>query len=181
MARVVKVMAQAWGAWNSGCTEANANRFTASELRWVRASRRKSVDRGVVGGRRVRFMRKQGLHNPISAWQRHGVGQIAWAQTLIVGVALAGLLVARSFPTEFPSAPRAHTVIGVHSTHDQRPRFDTAGWQFSIPIARFAGIPPASEHDGASFATALAVPCLISGSQYTRPPPVSYPFPQYFA
>ncbi len=118
-------------------------------------------------------MQGRGLHNSILACRKSGIWKIVWVQTLVVAAAVSGLLVARSVPTEFGSAATAQSVVSVHSTHDQRPRFDTAGSQWSIPIAVFAGIPPSNEYDGANLATTLIVPHSIDGAQYTRPPPIS--------
>lgn len=118
-------------------------------------------------------MQGRGLHNSISACWKRGLWQIVWVQTLIVAAAASGLLVARSVPTEFATAATTHSVVSLHSSHDQRPRFDNAGSQWSIPIATFAGTPPASERDGANPSTALVVPYRIKGAHYTRPPPIS--------
>lgn len=99
--------------------------------------------------------------------------QMGWLRAVVVLAALFGLFVARSVPTTFASASSTHSVVYFHSSHDQRPRFDNLGSQWSIPITTFAETPPPSVHAGVSLATALVVPFRKNGTHHTRPPPRS--------
>jgi len=94
-----------------------------------------------------------------------------WVRVAVVSCALAGLLVARSGPLRL-STPSAHSAV-THFSHDQRPRFDNSGSQWSIPIATFVGSPPAAFHTAVSLATALDASFRTEGAQYNRPPPCS--------
>jgi hypothetical protein len=95
-----------------------------------------------------------------------------WIRMVVVFAALSGLLVARSAPTRLSGAFSGHTAV-THSSHDQRPRFDNGGSQWSVPIATFGETDPPTVRSGVSLATALDVPFHTEGAQYNRPPPRS--------
>ncbi|MGC2451128.1 MAG: hypothetical protein WA477_26020 [Candidatus Sulfotelmatobacter sp.] len=90
----------------------------------------------------------------------------------VVSSALAGLLVARSGPLRLSALPSGHSAV-THLSHDQRPRFDNTGSQWSIPIASFVGTPPLAIHAGVILARALDDPFRTEGAHYNRPPPCS--------
>jgi hypothetical protein len=96
-----------------------------------------------------------------------------WVRALLAPTALLALLVARNSLPDFPRAPSVHSAVSVVSHHDQRPRFDYHGSQWSAPADRFLPLPPVAE----SFHLA-SLPQLFSKLQnkrvrYNRPPPLS--------
>lgn len=95
-----------------------------------------------------------------------------WIRVAVVSSALAGLLVPRSGPLRLLALSSGHSAV-THLSHDQRPRFDNTGSQWSIPIASFVGTPPVAIHAGVSLATALDEPLRTEGAHYNRPPPCS--------
>ncbi len=95
-----------------------------------------------------------------------------WIRVAVVSSALAGLLVARSGPLRLSALPSGHSAV-THLSHDQRPRFDNTGSQWSIPIASFVGTPPLAIQAGIILAKALDDPFRTEGAHYNRPPPCS--------
>jgi hypothetical protein len=97
-----------------------------------------------------------------------------WTQTFLALAALVALLVFRTAPPDFPNPPSLHhSSFNSVSSHDQRPRFDSGGLQWSAPVSHFLPFPPA-----AGSAHLTPVPQLWSalqskGFHYNRPPPAS--------
>jgi hypothetical protein len=95
------------------------------------------------------------------------------ARALVVCLALSAVLVARNVPPHFPAKASTHSTLNATSHHDQRPRFDHIGSQWSSPGEAFLFAPPA-EHSPAFDLTAVVVPTfLVKGFHYNRPPPLT--------
>jgi len=92
--------------------------------------------------------------------------------SMLVSVALLSLLVARSAPPRFPRAQGAHSTINSDSHHDQRPRFDNANHDWSMPADNLLASPPAAESAKLNVPPALFSTLQAKGLHFNRPPPV---------
>lgn len=95
-----------------------------------------------------------------------------WTRLAIAVLILSALSIARSQPTHFPSVSSVSYVQNAHSTHDQRPRFDSEASKWTIPVTSVEEPPPPAFHSA-------VVPDIAPYAQYrdrwahfTRPPPV---------
>jgi len=91
-------------------------------------------------------------------------------------VAFAALLAvvgARNVLPDFEKAPGVHSAISADSHHDQRPRFDHTGSQWSAPADRFLPTPPVAESPHLTPAPQLFSTLQAKGFHYNRPPPIS--------
>lgn len=125
-----------------------------------------------------RYYRESG-QGMIQVQSRHRISQRTlsravpppmWIRIAVVFAALSGLLIARSAPPRLSGGSSGHTAV-THATHDQRPRFDNGGSQWSVPITTFAGTTPPTVRSGVSLATALDPSFHTEGARYNRPPP----------
>jgi hypothetical protein len=100
---------------------------------------------------------------------------------VVIGIAaLFALLVARSNPPEFSKiAPLQHSamsnvsLVSAVSNHDQRPRFDCSGLQWSAPVSALLPFPP-SEISSHLTSPSQIFPALhIKGTHFNRPPPIA--------
>lgn len=134
--------------------------------------RKSCIQRSIVWENGQGMMQAQNQHLISSHAFFCAVGPSGWIRVAVVSCALTGLLVARSVPPRLSPGPLRHSAV-THLTHDQRPRFDNSGSQWSIPIANFVGTPPPAIHTGISLATALDASFRAEGAHYNRPPPCS--------
>lgn len=109
---------------------------------------------------------------------RSGTQKTISLRATLAVVGLFGLLAARNVPPEFPrtSPPPAATNADSHqsrASHDQRPRFDNDGSQWSAPVSDFRPAPPAAESAHLVPAAPLFYTLQAKGLHYNRPPPVS--------
>jgi hypothetical protein len=118
------------------------------------------------------MMQAQTLHKFSRRAFLRAVRPGVWMRVVVVSSAMTGLLVARSGPLRLSSVSSGHSIV-THLSHDQRPRFENGGSQWSIPIATFVGIPPRTVHAGVSLATALDASFRTEGAHYNRPPPLT--------
>jgi hypothetical protein len=97
-----------------------------------------------------------------------------WAQAFLAFAALFALLVIRNAPPHFPNPPSLHhSSFNSVSTHDQRPRFDSGGLQWSAPVSHFLPFPPAAESAHLTPIPQLWSVLQSKGFHYNRPPPAS--------
>jgi len=99
---------------------------------------------------------------------RHGA---IWAA--VAFAALLSVLAARNVLPDFPETPGAHSTISADSHHDQRPRFDHTGSQWSAPADWFLPTPPVAESTHLTPAPQLFSALQTKGFHYNRPPPIS--------
>jgi hypothetical protein len=96
----------------------------------------------------------------------------------VIGIAaLFALLVARSIPPDFLQVVSLEHSNGVSlisgvSSHDQRPRFDCDGLQWSTPVNEFLPFPPAEISSHLMSRTQMFVVFHVKGFHFNRPPPV---------
>jgi hypothetical protein len=108
------------------------------------------------------------------AWYlRGGIRGTTYSRASLAFAAVFSLLIARSVPSDFSSAPSIHSSL--HSTihHDQRPRFRCDGSQWSVPLNYFFLVRPTSQSRHSAPHVALFSTRLTKGLPYDRPPPVS--------
>jgi hypothetical protein len=102
-----------------------------------------------------------------------GSCRTVWIRAAVVSIALLAVLAARNVPPHFPGASRLHSAASADSHHDQRPRFDNYGSNWSAPVDSFRPVPPTPES-----AHLVPTPRLFStlqtkGFHFNRPPPIS--------
>jgi hypothetical protein len=97
----------------------------------------------------------------------------ACTQAVLISVVLSGVLVARNIPPNFPPKPSAHSAFNATSHHDQRPRFDHNGSQWSSPADAFLPTPPVAEPADLVLTSQLFSTLQTKGFHYNRPPPLS--------
>lgn len=102
---------------------------------------------------------------------RSGSDRTISIRVILASVALLAVLAARNVPPDFVKAPSVHSQISAGSHHDQRPRFDRDGPQWSAPIASFLLVPLAVESAHLGPAPQLASALQTKGFHYNRPPP----------
>jgi hypothetical protein len=107
------------------------------------------------------------------AQSRNGVNSRAWARIVLACVALAAVLVARHIPPDFPAEPSIHSAVNANSHHDQRPRFNNNGLQWSTPADVFLPAPPVAESADLASAAEPLPRLKTKGFHYNRPPPLS--------
>jgi hypothetical protein len=97
----------------------------------------------------------------------------AMIRALLVSAALFAIFAARGVPPSFPHATALASAISADTHHDQRPRFDDSGTQWSAPAAIFVPYPPSAE--SAHLTLALRFPSTLQtkGFHFNRPPPIS--------
>ena len=99
---------------------------------------------------------------------------VRWIRMIPALTAVFVLLVARHVPPEFPKTPsHHHSAVSAISKHDQRPRFDSVGSQWSTPVRGFLPFPPSAEATHAAPASQLWSALQTKGYHYNRPPPAS--------
>jgi len=97
-----------------------------------------------------------------------------WVQTFVASIALFALLVIRNAPPDFPKPSSLHHCsINAVSSHDQRPRFNAGGLEWSAPVSHFLSFPPAAESARLTPVSQLSSPLQTKGFHYNRPPPAS--------
>jgi len=100
--------------------------------------------------------------------------EAVWSQALLAFAALFAVIIIRSAPSDFPEPPAFHhSSVSAVSSHDQRPRFDFEGLQWSAPLSLFLPFPPAAESAHLTPATQLWSALQTKGFHYNRPPPAS--------
>lgn len=92
---------------------------------------------------------------------------------MLASVALLAVLAARNVLPQFPKAPGDHSALSADSHHDQRPRFDHTGSQWSVPSDGFLSVPPTAESAHLTLAPQLFSALQTKGFHYNRPPPIS--------
>lgn len=110
---------------------------------------------------------------------RHGRPR-ATSLYAVLGIAALALLVARNIPPEFSkiaslqqSATSSVSLVSAVSTHDQRPRFDCSGLQWSSPVNRFLPLPPAATSSHLRPPSQIFPALHVKGPHCNRPPPVA--------
>ena len=94
-------------------------------------------------------------------------------RVVFASVALAALLAARNFPPEFLNTLSTHCHISAGSHHDQRPRFDRDGPQWSaVPDRIQIALPLIEAATFEPLAQTLFV-LQTKGRHYNRPPPAA--------
>ena len=99
----------------------------------------------------------------------------------IIGIiALFALFVARSVSTQFPnvaplerSATSNTALVSVISSHDQRPRFDCSGLQWSAPVNVFLPFPPSETSNHLTSPSRIFPALHVKGPHFNRPPPIA--------
>ncbi len=102
---------------------------------------------------------------------RRGHRGMSRFRIILAAVALAALLAARNVPPSFLITPSTHSQISAVSHHDQRPRFDRDGSQWSAVPDSVETSPPVVE---AARFEQPAQPLFVlhaKGRHYNRPPP----------
>jgi hypothetical protein len=111
-------------------------------------------------------------HMALPAQSRNRCARVC-ARALVICLISSAVLVARNVPVHFPATASSHSSLSAVSHHDQRPRFDHMGSQWSSPGEAFLFVPPA-EHSSVLRLTSVIVPSfLVKGFHYNRPPPLS--------
>lgn len=103
-------------------------------------------------------------------WQTRS-GSTRKASATLVALALFAVLTARNVPPVFAATPFLHSTIQAVSSHDQRPRFEYDGTQWSIPAGDFQLIRPSVELVHSATITQFFPILRTKGSHYNRPPP----------
>ena len=105
-------------------------------------------------------------------------GQEASRVYAVLGTAvLFALLVARNVPPEFPKtaslqhSSTSNSLISALSSHDQRPRFDCSGSQWSAPVKGFLPFPPAEALSHLTSPSQIFPALPVKGPHFNRPPP----------
>jgi hypothetical protein len=113
----------------------------------------------------------------IDQGSRNGGNQSRVRATLVL-FGLFVFLAARNVPPEFTRPCSLHAAIYADwnhhgSKHDQRPRFDNDGPQWSAPVGSVLLVPPTGE--STQFAVGAEALCTrqAKGFHYNRPPPAS--------
>ena len=111
---------------------------------------------------------------------RHGRPGATRVYAVIGIAALFALLVARNVPPEFPRiAPSQHSttssvsLVTAASSHDQRPRFDCTGLQWSSPVNGFLPFPPAATSSHLTPPSQICPALHPKGPYCNRPPPAA--------
>ena len=95
-------------------------------------------------------------------------------QAFLAFAALFALLVIRTAPPDFPRPPSLHhSSVNAVSSHDERPRFDSGGLQWSAPVGHFLPFPPAADYGHLNPVPQLWSALQSKGFHYNRPPPAS--------
>jgi len=102
---------------------------------------------------------------------RSGRSGTIWMRVALASIALFAVLVTRNVPPDFPKAPAVHSAISASSHHDQRPRFDNSGSQWSTPATSFRPTPPTAESAHLTPTPQLFSTLQTKGFHYNRPPP----------
>ena len=100
----------------------------------------------------------------------HGTIRI---RALLASAALFAILAARDVPPHFPQAQGVHSTISTNSPHDQRPRFDNGGLDWSAPADSFLPVPPTAESSRVTPTPPLLSTLQTKGFHFNRPPPIS--------
>lgn len=93
-------------------------------------------------------------------------------RAVLVSVALFAIFAAREVPPDFPHAIHRASTISADTHHDQRPRFDNSGTQWSAPAAVFVPYPPSAESAHLTSGLQLSSPLQTKGFHFNRPPPI---------
>jgi hypothetical protein len=99
----------------------------------------------------------------------------------VVGIiSLFALFVARSVPTQFPnvaplerSATSQTSLVSAISSHDQRPRFDCGGLQWSARVYAFLPFPPSETSNHLTSPSQIFPALHAKGPHFNRPPPIA--------
>jgi hypothetical protein len=94
-------------------------------------------------------------------------------RAVLASVALLAIFAAREVPTDFPHATDLASTSSADTHHDQRPRFDNSGSQWSAPAAIFVPFPPSAESAHLTFAPKFPSTLQTKGFHFNRPPPIS--------
>lgn len=96
-----------------------------------------------------------------------------WTRALLAFLAVSAVFVARSLPTKFPGVPTERSVQAAHAAHDQRPRFDNEGPQWTVPITSSVQAPLPRVTSRVLPAVAPVASWVAKGAHCTRPPPTA--------
>jgi hypothetical protein len=96
-----------------------------------------------------------------------------FGQAFLAFAALFALLAIRSAPPNFPRTSLQHSSVNAISSHDERPRFDSSGAQWSAPVGHFLPFPPAADSAHLAPVPQLCSALQSKGFRYNRPPPAS--------
>jgi hypothetical protein len=94
-------------------------------------------------------------------------------RAVLASVALVAIFAAREVATDFPRATDLASAISADAHHDQRPRFDNSGSQWSAPAAIFVPFPPSAESTPLTLAAQFPSTLQTKGFHFNRPPPIS--------
>lgn len=111
---------------------------------------------------------------------RHATPRETRLYAVIGVVALFALFVARSVPPEFPnvaplqrSATTNVSLVSAVSSHDQRPRFDCSGLQWSAQVNSFLPFPPSETSSHLTSPSQIFPALHVKGPHFNRPPPIA--------
>jgi hypothetical protein len=98
--------------------------------------------------------------------------QLRVLRRLLIGsAALVAVLIARNILPEFPKSPSIQCVVSIIAHHDQRPRFDHHGPEWSAVSQISAIFPSVAEPVTAALHPQLLSTVQTKGFHYNRPPP----------
>jgi hypothetical protein len=103
---------------------------------------------------------------------RNSAGRTVWVRTVLALVAFFSVLAARNVLPCFPTLLNSHSALSADSHHDQRPRFDNTGSQWSTPAGLFLPAPPAAEAEPLTPQPQLFSALQTKGRHFNRPPPI---------
>ena len=95
-----------------------------------------------------------------------------WIRVVLASVVLIATLAARNVATHFPQAQGLHFTISADTHHDQRPRFESSGSEWSAPGNDSLPVPPAAESVHLALASRPFSTLQTKGLHYNRPPPI---------
>jgi len=103
---------------------------------------------------------------------RYGGRRTVWVRALLASAAFFSVLAARNVPPHFPGLLDSHSTFSADSHHDQRPRFDNSGSQWSTPAELVLLAPPAADAEHLIPQPQSFSAHHSKGPHFNRPPPV---------
>ena len=121
---------------------------------------------------RIIYYQRIGLMSP--NWRpRNRRPEAICTPAFLAFAALFALLAIRTAPPDFPRTSLHHSSFNAVSSHDERPRFDSSGLQWSAPVGHFLPFPPAADYAHLTPSPQLWSALQSKGFHYNRPPPSS--------
>ena len=93
-------------------------------------------------------------------------------QLILICAVLSAFLTARNTPPDFPRKPSAQFAVNACPHHDQRPRCDHDGCQWSRPADTYLPVPVTDSAELGS-TSPLSLFRHTKGARYNRPPPLA--------